>query len=793
MWGQMRGKKPATALCAAVTAGLVSAASASAAFATGDINRAACSPRTESAAGFSPMLPDCRAYERVSPLSTNGAPIGSEVVSQDGSAVGFQSLGLFGGPGDAESTNGALYTSLRDDRAGWSTAPDAPSAAVFLDETPSVNGENHSYSGNLLETLFTLVPVDVGSPIDFRFYRHDPHSADVEVGPTVSPQQLASWTKSEGGAPILLLGATNDLSHIFFTPKTNLLGTGLHWIWPGDTTRGIYSLYEYSAVGNTEPDLVAIKPGAGEADSRPAQHPTLTSECGAALGGASLTGGGASEDSYNAISSVPSADEARVVYFSAFAHEGSHVCDGAQAPAVNELYARIEGRRTVAISEPASENCEACDTSEAAQNAAPRGALFQGASQDGSRVFFLSEQRLFDGTRGESGDNLYEFNFAAPNTHEKLALVAPELAEGGGVMRVSADGSHVYLVSGHVIAGTSANEYGVSPTEHADNLYVFDTRSRATAFIAQLSPGDSEEWRQIDGRGSVEVTPDGRFLLFGSTNDVTPDASGELHQLYRYSAEPTRAEGEAGVPRLVRVSVGDALSENGNSGGNAFISGQNYESPDDPALGKAIEMTDDGSRVFFQDNAALAEGALNKVCAYEEEGSCISKAQNVYEWEDGHVYLLSDGKDAHSNFQGSVVSLIGASPTGADVYLKSADPLAGESNNEAAASHIYDARVEGGFGATPPPSPCTSSCQGSGSPPPELAVAASAIFSGAGNLPPGHGPTPKPKTAAQLRAEALAKALKACRKKHNHHKRLACEKQARKRHGRTPSSHRRPK
>ena len=43
--------------------------------------------------------------------------------------------------------------------------------------------------------------------------------------------------------------------------------------------------------------------------------------------------------------------------------------------------------------------------------------------------------------------------------------------------------------------------------------------------------------------------------------------------------------------------------------------------------------------------------------------------------------------------------------------------------------------------------------------------------------PPGTGP--KPKTAAQLRAEKLAKALKQCKKDHSKSKRQKCEKQAR--------------
>jgi hypothetical protein len=80
------------------------------------------------------------------------------------------------------------------------------------------------------------------------------------------------------------------------------------------------------------------------------------------------------------------------------------------------------------------------------------------------------------------------------------------------------------------------------------------------------------------------------------------------------------------------------------------------------------------------------------------------------------------------------------------------------------------------------PQGCEGDACQSPTPQPEIFGApASATFEGAGNLiPPAPAPPAKPKTPA--RAQLLAKALKACRKKHNPHKRLACEKQTRKRY-----------
>lgn len=729
-------------------------------------------------------LPDCRAYERVSPASTNGAPIGSELISADGSAVGFQSLGLFGEPGATESTDGPLYTSTRD-ASGWTTTANEASAVQFQDETPQATAEGRAYSANLGENLYTLVPSSA-SPIDFRFYRRRRSDGTmVEVGPAVPPNKLESWTPAEGQAPIVLLGASNDLAHVFFAFDEH--NARDHWEWPGDPTPSEYSLYEYTGTGNAEPKLVDVKPGPGEANARPSEHPNVTSGCGAELGYADLFyTRGHTWDSYNAISTPSASDASPTVYFTALSVGPRCREPGVTAPLADELYARLDGTHTVAISEPSKEDCEACDTSEAAQEAAPRGGIFQGASQDGSRVFFLSEQRLFDGAKGETGENLYEYDFAAANPHERVSLIAPiaalgESASSEGVMRVSNDGSHVYFVSKDVLAGTKANEFGTSPEEHADNLYVYDTDARTVTFITILSPNDSREWGVEDSRGSVETTPDGRFLLFSSVNDVTPDASGEASQLYRYDARPASAE-ESGIPRLVRISVGDATSNDGNDGFESITGGQAYELPV-PAFHKADFMADDGSRVFFQSRGRLAPGALDNACAYVEGGVCVSPAYNTYEFENGRVYLLSDGRDTHSNFRGTVASLIGASPSGSDVYIKSADPLTGEPGGEAATSHIFDARVDGGFPVPPALTRCTDECQGPGSSPPTFSSPGSSTFVGPGNPSSQPGARKVTKTAAQVKAAQLASALRQCRAKRNRHSRVKCEAQARRRYG----------
>src|SRR5664280_948644 len=68
------------------------------AFAAGDANEPACP--NESSPGFRAYLPDCRAYEMVTPADKEGAlvnPVPTPTVAADGSSLAGQSRGAFAG------------------------------------------------------------------------------------------------------------------------------------------------------------------------------------------------------------------------------------------------------------------------------------------------------------------------------------------------------------------------------------------------------------------------------------------------------------------------------------------------------------------------------------------------------------------------------------------------------------------------------------------------------------------------------------------------------------------------
>jgi hypothetical protein len=759
----------------------------------------------------STSLPDCRAYELVSPSFKFGEPLFVKGIATDGSGVAYNSVGAFGEPGNDSEALGVSYVASRG-TSGWAALAVNPSAAEFQGGSPDVNtnesAETVDYSADLSHTLFLQAPI-VAKPIDSRFYIRGLDGAYTEIGPLFSSQTVAAWTpavaeESDRPEPTYL-GATDDLSRVLFDIQSE--ATPLRWVWPGDATVREHSLYEYSGTGNSEPELVGVENGSSVAEAARTegkQHINEAAEqigqCGVRLGGVKAEDQ-AALDSYNAIS-----ESGDTIFFTALGHQDWAGCESElHAPEVDELYARCahpcpghrEGEWTVKISEPTTGptgDCELCDESE------PEQAIFQGASADGSKAFFLSEQKLISGPLGlqPEGDDLYEYDFSAPE-HQKVTLVAPELAPSfggpGGVLRVSENGSYVYFVSrAKLAANTDAR--GGTAQQGGDNLYVYGPdpahpgESR-TVFVAVLSEEDQNDWSVSDSAHTrhVEATADGRFLLFTSVADLTTDASGTSRQLYRYEV-PSEVHPNGA---LVRVT----FSEGGiNDDGNAAAPPSSLFSPTYEHLGisfsefdlarpNAVSISSDGSKAFFESPLALTKGALDNACAYESEGKCEAPALNVYEWQEGHVYLISDGQDTHSLLRGSATHLIGANPSGSDVFFTSADPLVQQDTDTQV--DVYDARVNGGFPAPTRATSCSSECQGPPSPPPVFGAPPSSTFSGPGNIaPPGPELAAKPKPAKPkllTRAQKLAKALKSCRVQRDRDRRAVCQSQARRRYG----------
>ena len=70
----------------------------------------------------------------------------------------------------------------------------------------------------------------------------------------------------------------------------------------------------------------------------------------------------------------------------------------------------------------------------------------------------------------------------------------------------------------------------------------------------------------------------------------------------------------------------------------------------------------------------LTPQALNHQLIYENEGTEQRYANNIYEYHDGGVYLISDGRDLSATAEGheTLVNLVGTDASGTDVFLSPA-------------------------------------------------------------------------------------------------------------------------
>ena len=111
---------------------------------------------------------------------------------------------------------------------------------------------------------------------------------------------------------------------------------------------------------------------------------------------------------------------------------------------------------------------------------------FVGASEDGSKVFFMTAPSSGGGLAQR---DLYMASIGCPAGEEGCEVAKKEVrsmaqvsqdvspgraAEVQGVLRVSPDGSRVYFVA-HGVLSEGANAEGEGPVSGADNLYVYDS------------------------------------------------------------------------------------------------------------------------------------------------------------------------------------------------------------------------------------------------------------------------------------------------------------------------------
>lgn len=687
---------------------------------------AACA--NEGLPGFRSYMADCRGYELVTPPYTAGAPVRSlSAISPDGRELIGASFGGFAGTenNEVKSTllGAAVYRFTRDSAGGWQAESQTPPATAIS------HSEYISASKDANRTLWGVIEppsmpseqppekeiLGVAQPYLLLIREQLPGREPryIDVGAEDSP------TESIPEEDFNFVGASDDLGHILYTIDVQNGAA-----WPGDTTNeGASSLYEYAGEDNTEPWLVGVSnvghPPGGLYINEGAE---LISHCGTVLG--------APTGKFNAISA-----SGNVVFFTALA------CT--PTPVANEIYARVDQKATVPISEPrhplaqgAGPGSDECDVS--CEGNTVTAASFAGASRDGTKVFFTTTQSLVNGDEGGkgSGNDLYEAEIARDEV-ARLTQVSRSYdpavpAEVLGVSRVTGDGNLVYFVA-HGALTTTPGPDSQLPVSGQPNLYVYSDSTREVRFIGTLSASDALDWAPVDVHKPFETSANGRFAIFLSKAKLTgAEDTSVTSQLFEYDTY---------TGSLARVSIGrqsgtgylcsetneleHGYNCNGNTDNPSFaprIASPTFLSNFMPSMADStLSITNDG-RVVFSSLDALVPGAL--------EGS-----KNVYEYSDGQVYLVSIGED--KTLERATVGegvkeegrLISVDESGQDVFFGAVGSLVPTDTNSQLS--IYDAR-EGGDGGSSIPSvgaECGADCHVADLTP-RLDSAASALISG---------------------------------------------------------------
>jgi hypothetical protein len=576
------------------------------------------------------------------------------------------------------------------------------------------------------------------------------------VGPLGGPDTtLHVDPTSEGTFPV---GASKDLSHVVLESKS-------HTVCSGDEHQdaGSIALCEwaggYESLGEElKPELKLVN-----VDS----EGSLLNRCGAVLGQGHNAG-----NTHNAVSAIGSK-----VFFTSpdplARNDGPGCWDGGTFN-TPQLYMRSGGVTTqlsapeAGVSDPSGHHL----------------VTYVGASEDGSKVFFVTETELTKDDEGIHAPELYEYD---TETGKLTRISAGESGKAEAdvftVPAVSADGTSIYFTAVGRLTSTAPAVNGESL-----DLYRYETGAGTTTYVATVDKRDFPN-SASQGIGAATTnwnwytTPDGRYLLFASSRELTaystikastqdcPEVmtisagNGHCDEVYRYDADLPISESKPGIadnPACVSCNPSGAPPVS-----NALFA---RSAPNSPFAGPVRAISDDGAYAFFETADALVPQDGNGTL-------------DVYEWHEGRISMISSGQDSSpSYFLGmSTASIKGSSVEAANVFFGTHARLVPSDTDTA--GDLYDARIDGGF---PPPFAETAACEGDAcqNPPaaPIDATPGSLTFSGSGNVSGVAEKQGKPTSNHKL-----AVALKMCKKKPKS-RRKRCESQARKRYGKKTKS-----
>jgi hypothetical protein len=708
---QPRSKRGAAVIAAVLAVLTLAFVKAQPAHAAGCANEAI---RAEQGAAAM-ALPECRAYELVSPGSTPLVGSAGDVTfgaraADNGNAMAYFSYYPFGG-----SPSSGWFFRARRGVAGWSleamspqVIPAAATGKVICEATELNFSEDLSASllriGRDIKeefpgSSFCAQPqekVVSGEPRGFANL--------LRRGAPGAPYELVNLTPAAASpANAQFQDASEDLSHIVFGEDSQLTpeappGYDLY-LWSGGALRLVSFLPDGPDGTPVRGDL------AGATQHRIAPDPSNPH--------APVEIGGTSTGTAPFTHAV-SADGERIFFYA----EGNLYLreNAGQAPAA------APNCRTSEISEPGLACTLQIDASRGADP--PGGGVFQFASADGGRVFFTDESRLTAPSSAAAGKPaLYEYDVESRTLADRTVAAS----SGAGVLGFSGageDGSRLYFVAKGVLTGTQGNDQGEVAQPGQPNLYLLENGT--PTFIATLDPAsepDRSAWSSeltANSEGAptsfgtvgaetlaTRTSPDGRYFAFNSVLGLTGGGAG-TGQIYLYDAATHT------------LSCASCLPGGGGPPGPSLLPGP-IRTTEAEAPGYLPRGLTDEGQLFFTTTQALLPGDTNGVA-------------DVYEYRQGELHLVSDGAGTGPSY------FFDASVGGGNVFFATPDGLVRSDTDNALS--LYDARVGGGFAEPPAPAPpCAAgeSCRSAGSGAPPTGNPMTSTEAGPGNVAPPKG------------------------------------------------------
>jgi hypothetical protein len=620
--------------------------------------------------GPSASLPDCRAYELVSPLDKGNTDVAllregrfTEISQAAPSAdrFTFSSIAAFG-----ELEGGAYISQYLAERgpAGWGSETISPARTTPpLDGEVALTNEFKGFTADLCQAWLrhnSAARLTTDAVLEYpNIYRRGNCTEPPSYEAITTEEHRPKAPPPDQYRNLQLKGFSEDGTHTIFVADAKL-HKDAPTVAPDEPL-----LYEHTG---GELHFVCYLP-AGKA----------TKPCGAGVTG--IPG-----PDFSNLENAISADGSHI-FWTAFPGSSGLAKPGA-------LYVRIDGKETVAVS----------------SSVTTARSFFWTAAKDGSKAIF----EVFE---GPLKGNLYEFDVAT----ETPRLIAEEVE---GLMGASEDASKIYFASSTDLDAGGPADAG------AHNLYLYeaggggDTFTFVTHFPEQdigntgfikVEGPPTPIHRQPAGRWAT-VSEDGRFAAFTSAMappsgyDNRDAASGlPAAEVYRYdsasgdlrciSCNPTGARPTAANLGTLFVPLPVAARLPGWT--------MNFHSPH--------VLSADGQRVFFESHEALVPTDTNGAWdVYQWEapgkGTCSVDDPTFGEDAGGCVELISSGRSpADSEF-------LDADPSGDSAFISTQASLIGP---DYGLNDVYVARVQGGFPEPRPQGECEGeACQSPPSPPP---------------------------------------------------------------------------